>query len=149
MSPDSAATPLKSTAPGFTPVAWLRVLAGPLIGIAVGLLIGAVLIRLAGAEVGTAYTAMLRGAFGGQRQLTETALKAAPLLLVGLGLTVAFRARVWNIGGEGQYFMGALFGSVAALTLSTWPAVLLIPIMLLLGAIGGGGWGLGGGLFQG
>ncbi|HMQ54035.1 MAG TPA: ABC transporter permease [Anaerolineae bacterium] len=148
MSPDSAATPLKSTAPGFTPVAWLRVLAGPLIGIAVGLLIGAVLIRLAGAEVGTAYTAMLRGAFGGQRQLTETALKAAPLLLVGLGLTVAFRARVWNIGGEGQYFMGALFGSVAALTLSTWPAVLLIPIMLLLGAIGGALWALVAGLLK-
>jgi simple sugar transport system permease protein len=108
----------------------------------VGLLIGALLILLAGADVREAYTAMLRGAFGGPRQLTETVLKAAPLLLVGLGLTVAFRARVWNIGGEGQYYMGALFGGVIALTFPEWPRPLLLVIMLLAAAAGGALWAM-------
>ena len=80
-----------------------RAIGAPIVGALVGLLIGALLIMVAGANVVEAYTAMVRGAFGGPRQLTETILVASPLLLVGLGLTVAFRARVWNIGGEGQF----------------------------------------------
>lgn len=120
-------------------VFWLN-LGGPLIGVGVGLLIGAGLIGLAGADVGQAYLALLRGAFGGSRQITETLLTAAPLLLVGLGLTVAFRARVWNIGGEGQYYMGALGGGFIALTFPDWPRPLLLAAMLLAGAAGGALW---------
>jgi simple sugar transport system permease protein len=119
-----------------------RAVGAPAVGALVGLLIGALLILLAGADVGEAYRAMLRGAFGGPRQLTETVLKAAPLLLVGLGLTVAFRARVWNIGGEGQYYVGALFGGVIALTFPEWPRPLLLVTMLLAAAVGGMLWAL-------
>ncbi len=119
-----------------------RAIAAPVAGALVGLLIGALLIRIAGADVLDAYTTMVRGAFGGSRQLTETILKAAPLLLVGLGLTVAFRARVWNIGGEGQYYMGALLGGVIALTFSDWPRPLLLVAMLLAAAVGGALWAL-------
>ncbi len=85
---------------------------------------------------------MWRGAFGGQRQITETILKTMPLLMVGLGLTVAFRARVWNIGGEGQFFMGALFGSVIALLFPALPRPLLLLMMLMAAALGGMIWAL-------
>ncbi len=71
--------------------AWLLTLGAPLIGVAAGLLIGALLILLAGADPIKAYAAMMRGAFGGRRQIEETLLKTAPLLLMGLGLTAAFR----------------------------------------------------------
>ncbi|HBY94207.1 MAG TPA: ABC transporter permease [Chloroflexi bacterium] len=83
---------------------------------------------------------MLKGAFGGWRQIQETVLKAVPLVLVGLGLSVALRCRMWNIGGEGQYFMGALFGGVVALTFPTWPAWALIPTMIIAGVLGGAFW---------
>jgi simple sugar transport system permease protein len=119
-----------------------RTIGAPVVGASIGLLIGAVLILIAGADVVTAYSTMLRGAFGGPRQVTETVLKATPLLLVGLGLTVAFRARVWNIGGEGQYYIGALFGGFIALTFPGWPRPLLLTAMLLAAALGGALWAL-------
>ena len=121
------------------PVVWS--VAAPVLGALAGLLLGAVLIQLAGANPLSAYRVMAEGAFGGPRQLTETVLKATPLLLMGLGLTVAFRSRAWNIGGEGQYFIGALAGFLVGHTLqSRWPAGALIPAMLLAGAAGGALW---------
>jgi len=127
--------------------AWMVTLGAPLLGVLAGLLIGALLILLAGANPIAAYGAMLTGAFGGQRQIEETILKATPLLLMGLGLTAAFRARVWNIGGEGQYYMGALAGGALALTLGptaqangAWGRAALIVGMLLAAVIGGALW---------
>lgn len=120
---------------------WVVTFGAPLLGVVTGLLIGALLILLAGANPIAAYGAMMTGAFGGPRQLEETILKATPLLLMGLGLTAAFRARVWNIGGEGQYYMGALAGGALALTFGNQlPRVVLIVSMLLAGAIGGALW---------
>jgi ABC-type uncharacterized transport system permease subunit len=120
----------------------------PVVGAAIGFLIGALLLLMAGANVQDAYTAMWRGAFGGKRQITETILKATPLLLVGLGLTVAFRARVWNIGGEGQYFIGALFGAVIALNFPNWPQPLLLTVVLLAGVAGGVLWAVVAGVMK-
>ena len=119
----------------------LHRIVAPILGAVVGIVLGGVLILLAGADPIAAYRVMLEGAVGGQRQITETVLKAGPLLLMGLGLTVAFRCKVWNIGGEGQYFMGALGGTLVGLTFQqNWPAFLLIPTMLLAGALGGALW---------
>lgn len=117
-------------------------IAAPIVGIILGLLIGAALIMIAGADPIEAYKTMFLGAFGGQRQITETLLKMTPLLLIGLGLAAAFRARVWNIGGEGQYYMGALLGGVIALTFPDWPRPLLLTTILVAGVIGGGLWAL-------
>jgi simple sugar transport system permease protein len=121
--------------------AGVRTIAAPIAGALLGVLFGGVLILLAGADPIAAYRVMLDGAVGGERQITETLLKTGPLLLMGLGLTVAFRARVWNIGGEGQYFMGALGGTLVGLTFqrsgSPW---LLIPLMLGAGALFGALW---------
>lgn len=143
MSPSSASpAPVRLRPP--TAFRWGAgvVALAPVWGALVGLLIGAVLMMIAGADPLATYGTMLQGACGGPRQLTETLLKAAPLLLMGLGLTAAFRARVWNIGGEGQYTMGALAGGLLALWFPQLPAILLLPLMLLAGAAGGALWAL-------
>jgi ABC-type uncharacterized transport system permease subunit len=119
---------------------WVATVGAPVAGVVVGLGIGALLMLIAGANPLAAYAVMAHGAFGGPRQIEETLLKTAPLLLMGLGLSVAFRARVWNIGGEGQYYIGALIGGAIALTFPGWPRPLLIAAMLLGGVVGGILW---------
>jgi len=121
---------------------WVVTLGAPLVGVIVGLAIGALLILLAGRDPIAAYGVMWQGALGGPRQIEETLLKTTPLLLMGLGLTAAFRARVWNIGGEGQYFMGALLGGIVALSFPHWPRPLLVTAMLAAGIVGGVLWAL-------
>ena len=127
---------------------WVITLGAPLAGVGAGLAIGALLILIAGANPLEAYAVMFKGAFGGQRQIEETLLKTAPLLLMGLGLTAAFRARVWNIGGEGQYYIGALVGGTIALTFPGWPRPLLIAAMLIGGVVGGILWAMIAGLLK-
>lgn len=114
----------------------------PILGAFVGLLIGGLLIWITGSNPIDAYWIMFKGAFGGGRQITETLLKATPILLIGLGMTVAFRARVWNIGGEGQYFMGALLGGLIALYWTDLPQPLLWLALMAAGVIGGLLWAL-------
>lgn len=80
----------------------------PFVAIAVALLICAGLIAMAGVSPLQAYAEMLTGAFGSRLAITETLTRASPLILTGLAAAVAFRARLWNIGGEGQFYMGAL-----------------------------------------
>ena len=75
----------------------------------------------------TAYAQLVNGAFGSVSGITQTLVKATPLLLVGLGICIAFRASVINIGGEGQIIAGALAATWFPLTFRTWPGWLLIP----------------------
>lgn len=112
----------------------------PLAGILVALLLSGILIALNGINPLLAYWQLLAGAFGGGRQFTETLLKATPILIIALGLTIAFRGRVWNIGAEGQYHVGALVGGSIALTWPQLPGTLMIPLMLLGGTTGGIVW---------
>jgi simple sugar transport system permease protein len=114
----------------------------PILGAIIGLLIGGLLLRIAGADPIAAYKTMIQGSFGGVRQITELLLKTAPLLLLGLGLSIAFRARVWNIGGEGQYYMGALLGTIIALYFTEWPRPVLLLAMVGAGLLGGLLWAL-------
>jgi simple sugar transport system permease protein len=102
-----------------------------------------------GASPVTGYRALLDGAFGDSYALSSTAVKAVPLLLVGVGICIAFRANVFNIGGEGQIAMGALLATATALALPGLPAILLIPLTILAGAVGGGLWGAIPGAFKG
>ncbi len=99
------------------------------------------MIWLLGASPVEGYKALLEGAFGGRAELAETALKATPLLLVGTGICIAFRAKVINIGGEGQILFGALFSTLAALALGDLARPILLPVVLLAGLVGGGLWG--------
>jgi simple sugar transport system permease protein len=72
--------------------------------------------------------------------LSELGVKAAPILLCAIGLSICFRANVWNIGAEGQLLMGALFGSWAALTLLEVESYWVMPFVLLAGTAGGAAW---------
>jgi simple sugar transport system permease protein len=114
----------------------------------VALLLGAVMMLALGANPITGYNALIVGAFDGGYALGATAVEAAPLLLVAVGICVAFRANVFNIGGEGQLAMGGLASSATALALPNLPSIELIPLVLLAGAAGGALWGAIPGLFK-
>ena len=88
-----------------------------------------------------ALSALADGAFGSAYAVADTLTKMTPLLLTGLGVAVAFRARLWNIGGEGQFLVGALAASaLGAYALDGLPAPILIPVILLAGAAAGALW---------
>jgi ABC-type uncharacterized transport system permease subunit len=112
------------------------------------LLLGTLLLLAVGANPLTAYHALITGAFAGTYALTSTAVKAVPLLLVGAGICIAFRANMLNIGGEGQIAMGGLAATATALAVPGLPAIVLVPLVLLAGAVGGGIWGAIPGAFK-
>lgn len=112
------------------------------------LLVGAVMIAALGANPLDGYHALVTGAFGSSYALGSTAVKAVPLLLVGVGICIAFRANAFNIGGEGQIAMGGLAAAAVALALPGLPGPALIPLVLLAGAVGGGVWGAIPGAFK-
>ncbi len=115
--------------------AWLN-LSLSLGAVLAALLLCAGLVALAGADVGTAYAIMFESAFGDVYALTETLVKAAPLIFTGLAVTVAFRAKFWNIGAEGQLLAGAVAGCWVG-GFEGIPTPLAIALMLLAGAAGG------------
>jgi len=113
----------------------------PVFATLAALALGAVMLLVLGANPIKAYGALLEGAFGSGNALAETAVKAVPLLLVGLGICIAFRANVINIGGEGQMIMGAIFGTVVGLVMVGGPGWLVITLALVAGFVGGAIWG--------
>lgn len=112
------------------------------------LLLGAAMMLALSTNPITGYHAMVVGAFGGSYALGATAVRAAPLLFVAIGVTIAFRANVLNIGGEGQLAMGGLAGSAVALALPNLPTAVLVPLVLLASAGGGAVWGAIPGAFK-
>jgi simple sugar transport system permease protein len=109
-------------------------LGAPLGAVAVTLALTSVLVAWAGAPVGRAYALLLEGGFGTRFALTETLTRATPLILTGLAAAVAFRARLYNIGAEGQLYAGALAavavgGLHGGSGFAAAPA-LLLPLML-------------------
>lgn len=105
------------------------------------LAIGGVMLLMMGANPLQGYAALLDGAFGSTNALADTLVKATPLLLVGLGICIAFRGGVINIGGEGQMILGALAGTVVGLMLPEAPGLLVVPLALLAGLLAGAVWG--------
>lgn len=113
----------------------------PVGAVVAALLIGAIVLLRLDADPIEAFTAMMRGAFGSTDALIGTALKATPLLFVGVGIVIAFRANVINIGGEGQMVAGALLSTTTALLLPELPTIVILPIVLGAGILGGALWG--------
>ncbi len=70
----------------------------------------------------------------------ELFIKAAPLMLIGTGLSIGFRAGIWNIGAEGQLAIGALFGGYIAIIFHNSTGFFVLPLMVLAGALGGCVW---------
>ena len=111
--------------------------------ILVALLIFAVLIIAVGYDPISVYVAMIGGALGDGLAIQQTIKIMIPLLGAALAIAPAFKMKFWNIGVEGQITMGAIFATYFALTFKdSWPAWLMLPVMCIAGAIGGGLWGL-------
>jgi general nucleoside transport system permease protein len=88
------------------------------------------------------YHAMLKGALGDRFGFTETLVKTTPLLLAGLGISVAFKMQLWNIGAEGQIYLGAIGATwIAIFVLPDAGGWIVIPVMAVAGMIAGGIWG--------
>ena len=113
----------------------------PILAVLSALVIGAIMLIALGADPIKGFSKLFSGAFGSTSALTETALKATPLLFVGVGITIAFRANVINIGGEGQMVAGGLLSTIVALNAPDLGPFILIPLVLLAGLVGGAIWG--------
>ncbi len=112
----------------------------PLLAALAAFIFGAIILLIMGTNPLTAYRAMFNGAFGNQNALVETIVKAIPLLLIALGICIAFRAKVTNIGAEGQMIVGALIATAFGLAVN-WPGWLVIPMAMSIGFLGGALWG--------
>lgn len=88
-----------------------------------------------------AFSAMFEGAFGSENATAETLVKATPILFVAIGITIAFRGGVINIGGEGQMIAGALFSVTVTLAIGESLGFFVIPIALFAGFLAGGVYG--------
>ena len=119
----------------------MALLLAPIGAVAFTLLVSALLVLWAGAPVGRTYAALLQGGFGSVFAWTETLTRATPLILTGLAATVAFKARLFNIGAEGQLYAGALAAVAvggmhggSGLAVAPW---LLFPLMMAAAALAG------------
>lgn len=120
---------------------WVQILA-PFLSLLLALLTIGIMFLALGVNPLFAYGQILKGAFGSTYGLSETVVKSIPLMLSGIGLALAFRARFWNIGAEGQLLVGATCATGLALAYPDWPKPVLLPAMFLAGFAGGALWGL-------
>ena len=121
----------------------LSVILVPIISFILALLFGAIILLAFGVNPLQAYAVMVKGSLGSGYALSETLVKAIPLMLTGLGVSISFRMLFWNIGAEGQLAMGGIAASFVALFLEEFiPPVLVLPVMLLSAVLAGALWGL-------
>jgi len=113
----------------------------PFLAAVAALLVGAGMLLILRVNPLVAYGALVQGSFGSNNAIADTLVKATPLLLVGLGICIAFRGGVINIGGEGQLVIGALFSTLVGLLFPDASGWVIIPLALLAGFVGGAIWG--------
>jgi general nucleoside transport system permease protein len=102
--------------------------------------VAGILILASGKNPLIAYWALLRGAFGSVDSVTFALNKSTPYILAGVGVAICFRARVINIGSEGQIAVGGIAASWIALNVSGLPSIILVPLAIAGGAVAGAGW---------
>jgi simple sugar transport system permease protein len=113
---------------------------GPFLALLLAFLCTAFIIILSGKNPFLAFRSMFDGAFGSLMSITETLVKTTPLLLAGLGLTIAYRTGLSSIGAEGQMIIGGLLATLVGIYLGFLPPMVLLPLTVLAGMIGGGLW---------
>ncbi|WP_417249554.1 ABC transporter permease [Celeribacter sp.] len=123
----------------------LWTLATPLLAVIVTMIMGAILFaaldKNALVAIRTIFWDPLFGEFAFYYR-EQLLIKAAPLVLIALGLSLGFKAGIWNIGAEGQYIMGALAGASVGLALYPMDAWFIFPLMVIAGALGGWAWAM-------
>jgi ABC-type uncharacterized transport system permease subunit len=114
------------------------------LAVVLGAFAGGILVQATGYSAVKAFSAILEGSFGGTYPISQTLAAAIPLATIALGTAVAFRVQLWNIGGEGQFYMGA-FGATGVELIggpAGWPPIILLPAMLVAGFAAGAAWAL-------
>ncbi len=109
----------------------------PVLSAVVALALAAIPLAFAGAPIGPAYVQMFRGVFGSMFAFSEMLTRATPLIFTGLAAALAFRARLWNIGAEGQLYLGAMAAVAIGTGVLDVPGIVLLPMIIILGAAAG------------
>jgi general nucleoside transport system permease protein len=134
-------------------VSWLvhagRTLAVPVGSVIFAFIVGGVIVAATGGNPIQAYQDLICGGFGvlctgnanSAYQISETITFTTPLILTGLAVAISFRAGLFNIGAEGQLVMGAIASTVVGVRFAPWPGWILLPMVLLAGALAGAVWG--------
>lgn len=111
-----------------------------LISIVLGLIVGAIALIIAGFNPIDAYSAMIEGIIGKPKYIAWTIIRSTPLILTGLSVAFAFKTGLFNIGAEGQFIIGALVATMVGAGVEL-PAIIHIPLVLLVAALSGAVWG--------
>lgn len=112
-------------------------LGAPLLAALAAMVIAFVLLAASGKAPLAGFYALFLAPLTSASGWADVLVKSAPLALIGAGLVVAFRARVWNIGAQGQYIAGAVLGSALVINMPESSAAWLLPVMIVLGTLGG------------
>jgi len=112
----------------------------PVVAVLASFLIGGLVVAAIGESPFRVYAILFRGAFGSVDGIGYVFFNAIPLIFAGLAVAFAFRGGLFNIGGEGQLYIGSFVCAWVALTLHGLPAPLLIPLLILMSAAGGALW---------
>ncbi|MTI18226.1 ABC transporter permease [Rhodobacteraceae bacterium RKSG542] len=110
----------------------------PVLAAVAALGLAAIPLYAAGADISSAYVSMWKGAFGSAFAVSELLTRATPLILTGLAAAVAFKAKLWNIGAEGQLYVGALAAVAIGSGAINAPPAIMIPLVMLSGMLAGG-----------
>ena len=98
--------------------------------------LGALILLLSGDSPVHAYSTLLKGVFGSTHRFAETLVKATPLIIMALGISIAFKNQIWNIGGDGQFTLGAICATYVALNFKL-PLIVLLPLTFVAAFMGG------------
>ncbi len=109
----------------------------PILSALVALALASIPLAFAGANIPTAYAEMIKGVFGSKFAFSEMLTRATPLIFTGLAAALAFRAKLWNIGAEGQLYLGALAAVAIGAGAIDVPAFVLVPLIIVFGAAAG------------
>jgi len=123
---------------------WRTGLVIPLLAILTALIIGVFIIMVTGSSFSDAmkaYAALVQGSVGSLRAISETLTAATPLIFAGLSVALAFRAGLFNIGGEGQALIGGMFAVWVGFSITGLPLYVHLPLAVLAGVVGGAIWG--------
>ncbi len=112
----------------------------PLASVVLAIIVGSVIMWTSGYDPVAAFAALFKGSFGGPKQIGDTLLRSTPLILTGLALAYGFRANLFNIGAEGQLFMGGLAVAWLGVTVTGLPWVIMVPMLLLASMLAGAAW---------
>src|SRR5262245_48828784 len=117
------------------------VLLAPIVAVAIALVIGAGFMLAVGADPLAVYAQMARESFGTGYGLGQTLFRATPLIFTGLSVALGFRAGLFNIGAEGQLYLGGFAAAIVGHALAPWPAWALLPLVIACAAAAGAVWG--------